>query len=654
MALSPSHTAAREYAAAGWPVFPITPNGKEPLPQSKGFYDATTDLDQIDKWFAGDDGPVFNIGFCPENAGLCVVDVDPGAAPLELPEGPRARTPRGGSHHFYSGSLPPTQKKIAEHVDTRGRSSYVLLPPSTIDGKPYTWQCEWPFHDFDCPAVPEWIVEKCKPTVEERRIARDYVEDKPEAIRLAELWLKLQDQPVDGSGSDGQCYQVAARLLDFGLSQDTAAEMMDEWSGFDPDWVWEKINNAARYRQNEEGCDAPTSSREAFGGTTATGSYSGMEQSSAPPDAPGSQATERDRFAWHKPTEYRNRPKLTFYDADHMLPHEQRGSVGVIYGASGHHKTNTLLTMLVEVAMLHDLTVLYVAGEGVDGFGRDRVWAHAAANKLTDEWIDEHIAIVEDMPILTDQDDMKDFFAKAPRRPDIVVIDTLATGTPGVDENAKAMSDILSGNGAAGAIRRAWNALVICVSHSGMDETRGIRGHSGQYGNVDFVLHIAKDKNQPDAIKLRCEKMRDGEREGREAFYRVEPIGVPVPVRITEGEWRDLTRTASEGMQSDTERLARYVLMADDIRTWERGLSTEALADRITALAIGPCPGSPGEPGVQRWMDKRKTVGESLRRAVSSLGAKNEKRWAAALCERRLPDGVDHNSPRTERWFIRS
>ena len=41
--------AALEYARMGWPVFPL--NGKIPFKGSHGVKDATTDLDQIRKWW---------------------------------------------------------------------------------------------------------------------------------------------------------------------------------------------------------------------------------------------------------------------------------------------------------------------------------------------------------------------------------------------------------------------------------------------------------------------------------------------------------------------------------------------------------------------------------------------------------------------------
>jgi hypothetical protein len=66
------HQWARFYALKGWKVFPVHLNAKTPTCPN-GFKDATTNLARIDEWWGFAD---FNIGFCPENAGMCVVDED--------------------------------------------------------------------------------------------------------------------------------------------------------------------------------------------------------------------------------------------------------------------------------------------------------------------------------------------------------------------------------------------------------------------------------------------------------------------------------------------------------------------------------------------------------------------------------------------------
>ena len=79
---SATHKAALAYAAAGIPIFPCVADGKAPA-CAHGYKDATTDVEQINAWWAEDN---FNIGLCPEDAGWCVIDIDPGAVRPEYPE----------------------------------------------------------------------------------------------------------------------------------------------------------------------------------------------------------------------------------------------------------------------------------------------------------------------------------------------------------------------------------------------------------------------------------------------------------------------------------------------------------------------------------------------------------------------------------------
>ena len=141
--ISDKHAAARECAKAGIRCFPCVENGKPPATEN-GFYDATDNLEQIDAWWT--ENPNYNIAICPEDAGLCVIDIDPGgeAGWIEaITDGGgheptyEVITPRGGRHLYFRGSLPSTANKIAPHVDTRGVGGYVLVPPSVVNGKSY-------------------------------------------------------------------------------------------------------------------------------------------------------------------------------------------------------------------------------------------------------------------------------------------------------------------------------------------------------------------------------------------------------------------------------------------------------------------------------------------------------------------------------------
>jgi hypothetical protein len=144
-------TAAGRFSAAGIPVFPCVPSGKQPL-TPHGFHDATADPTQVREWWRRT--PDANIGL-PTGAisGVVVVDVDvhdrgngfeaferARAAGLVAPWGWVVRTPSGGLHaYFPPGSVEQRSWQVpGQHIDFRGDGGYVVVPPSqlaTADGR---------------------------------------------------------------------------------------------------------------------------------------------------------------------------------------------------------------------------------------------------------------------------------------------------------------------------------------------------------------------------------------------------------------------------------------------------------------------------------------------------------------------------------------
>lgn len=138
------HRAALDYALINrWRIFPVRVNGKQPA-FTGSFKDATISVIQIDQWWNEAD---YNIGLCPDHINEFVVDVEKDGGqewadkfdPWGCVATRVTRTTSGGWHYWFSGNAPSTVKKLADHIDTRGRGGYVLLPPSVVDGKPYTW-----------------------------------------------------------------------------------------------------------------------------------------------------------------------------------------------------------------------------------------------------------------------------------------------------------------------------------------------------------------------------------------------------------------------------------------------------------------------------------------------------------------------------------
>ena len=102
---------------------------------------------------------------------------------------------------------------------------------------------------------------------------------------------------------------------------------------------------------------------------------------------------------------------------------------------------------------------------------------------------------------------------------DIIVIDTLATVTPGSNENSS--EDMGRAITNAQEVSRLTGAMVLLVHHLGKDETRGARGWSGLNAAVDVSMMVTR---QEDARVVRINKLREG---GDEAEFGFRLVVVP-------------------------------------------------------------------------------------------------------------------------------
>lgn len=144
--------AALDYAAKGYPVFPV---GQDKRPRVKWKEGATTDAETIRDWWRR--WPLAMIGMpTGERSGVVVLDIDrkngvDGLANLRaVGIDPYclspiiAATPSGGLHVFmrYSGPLKNSAGLLAEGVDIRGDGGYVVLPPSlpSLERDEYRWE----------------------------------------------------------------------------------------------------------------------------------------------------------------------------------------------------------------------------------------------------------------------------------------------------------------------------------------------------------------------------------------------------------------------------------------------------------------------------------------------------------------------------------
>jgi hypothetical protein len=213
MNTNPVLEAALRHAALGRPVFPCNPDaqsskhkaplvgrrkkGDKPIPRTGGLYQATTDAEQIRKWWKR--WPTALIGMPTGSvSGAAVLDLDKKNDKNGFDAVPDwehrtltiARTPSGGAHLYFRAEGAPhcTTSEIAPGVDTRGEGGYVIAPPSAG----YSW-----VGGDDLSTLPPWPDDLRPPPREAERQPGDEPQADPKLVAAA-----LEVIPNDDLGWD--------------------------------------------------------------------------------------------------------------------------------------------------------------------------------------------------------------------------------------------------------------------------------------------------------------------------------------------------------------------------------------------------------------------------------------------------------------------
>lgn len=201
-----------------------------------------------------------------------------------------------------------------------------------------------------------------------------------------------------------------------------------------------------------------------------------------------------------------------------------QAEIAIVYGASGSGKSFFVLDLVAAVARgvewrgrkTKQSPVVYVAAEGAGGF-RARVNAYGS----------HHNVNLSSIPlyVLPSPVDLADGYLELADQvksveAGIVVIDTLAATTPGMDENTgKDMGRVMD---ACRQIHAATGALVILIHHSGKDTAQGARGWSGMRAACDAEFQVSQEG---DERAVRVTKQKDGE-EGLEFGFKLRVIEI--------------------------------------------------------------------------------------------------------------------------------
>ena len=183
--VNPPLAAALAYVEDGFPVCPFGAYGQKIPFTEHGIHDASTDPEQIRKWWT--DHPNASIALAPgPEAGFFVLDVDrpkkPGDADGvdtlreleekygELPKTAWERTPSGGFHFFFKHVDGLSNKsKFLPGLDIRTTGGAIIVSPSVSNLGKYT--AGKPLEEFiadlkNVADAPAWFIEKARKAAE--------------------------------------------------------------------------------------------------------------------------------------------------------------------------------------------------------------------------------------------------------------------------------------------------------------------------------------------------------------------------------------------------------------------------------------------------------------------------------------------------------
>lgn len=524
--MTPLHAQARVLAEAGIKVFPCVVDGKQPA-TTNGFKDASLDLEQIDAWWNEAD---YNIGVCPEDAGWCVIDLDPGGEPhwvaLLAENGAHAptyevETPRGGRHLYFSGSLPPSASKLGSHIDTRGRGSYVLVPPSVVGGKPYTV-----LHDRELGTVPDWIAPRLAATDRHFEASTDELDSPSSLARGRDILLRsIQRGSVSimGAGGNTRLYQILAELRSLGVSRERSVrELLDSgWNdACKPPWSTEELEETARnvekYAQNDAGAWNVGSAEEAFGKTEAFR------------EAMKAQAARVSRYKIWSRQDFADEPPPKWIVPE-LIPDD---SIVLWVGASQSFKSFILMDVLLSVATGKQTfgvapeqgVALYGALEDRRGVGSTRTNAWAIAHDLADDKLPNWG--VCSVPTINMPGDWEDWLAQitewlGDRKLRLIAIDTAGKTLSQLNENDSAT--VRQFWDVCDKLREVFGCTVIAVHHSGKDSERGARGSSAWLADFDSVIEVTRPSKSEIAVEVAVRKHKNAP-EGKRWTFKGVPL----------------------------------------------------------------------------------------------------------------------------------
>ena len=590
--------------------------------------------------------PDCNLAFEPEDMGLCIIDGDTyhegcQIEALQLPETFQVTTPRGGTHFYFVGSLPTTvgdpekpEKALGPYIDTRGRGSYALLPPSiTKDGK-------YEKANSRTPAVLPFEIETRLAPRDRPAAATDKRSDLSGNVEAGRTRLRnlvsMGRVAVDGRRGHDTAYEVACELVrDLAISEGLAIELMlTEWyphctPNNQPQFIRDRVASATRNGQNEVGAYATAPAAEAFAGAN------------LPALSQPAQPTKPSWFLGTK--EQLALPDPTWLIKD-VIP-ERR--IILMSALKGHFKSFLSLDLSLGICTSHETfgqkptasgLVFYGAHEGLEEIAKLHRPAWFAIHDIPQDaepgfflGNGPHMAISEELQEFGDN--IKAIAQRENRPVKLVVIDTYSASMMGLDENNPSDANRLIFF--CRSLIASFGCSVLVQAHLGKDVSRGTRGTTALEYGVDSILDVTREDGS-NLVKVHVRRHRGAPERKAPFLFEGRPVGQSLVFSLlSEDERAAVEQTTNEFDRRNITKALRDLGAIDD----QLAVMTRALAMKIT-------PQERGE-SEERYDGRVVASDRILRRLARSslqnltMGEGKRLKWCIPSRASADPDGLD-------------
>lgn len=506
------HTAlalALEHARRGVPAFPICiswdetkqATSKAPLSGTHGHRDATTDESKLQEMFsrASVTKGELAVGLHPGPGGYVVLDVDDKGGKTgsqdvkdlekefgKFPETDIVATASGGYHIWLRKAIDELvgNQTLTSSIDIRGDAGWVVAP-----GVETTWGTwEYQRRVEEIPYWPEWLRQRLAGTGKDTGI--DHFQEFQRA-KCKPLDLAMLDLMVAECGAHGVTITNGfISVVRPGKTNGTSASIGHINEGVVKIFAGESwVVDGKTLPSGDDGVFNIDELKHwlQYGTKTAEVKLKGPElvvtKARSGKDRFRSALMNLDAIEQMKPPEFL---------IEGWLP---RGALAMLYSASGVGKTFLAIDWMMHIAAGKDWQgskvkkrdkVFYIVAEGAAGFGmRTKAWRQMHG-KLEFEDVTllplaVNLSSGEEMELLLELIEEK--------KPQLVVIDTLARSAVGADENGNRDMGVVINNAAA-IQETSPGCTVLILHHTGHGTPDRARGASAIYAALDASFRL--------------------------------------------------------------------------------------------------------------------------------------------------------------------